>query len=520
MRKGGVPPPSGFVNQMDFVAKPTTQLWKSRFAQKPGALDENEPSTKPVTSWEAEFANHLFSDTSAEGGDLGAGNYDASDTALQQTRENGEEDEGDSQAVWAFVQRWGLDMDARACLLQLDLDDRAKVMAKFTPKPHTRDVISLFRGFVGSFLRSPGHATGSPSAKSSAGKGHAPGAGIAGSPEPFADAERLATAESTLRDGASSQSYGSAGSAHVLDPGHDSSSLLDLQGFSEMWGLDTTSAAVLEALPREQQEIAVTRFAPKSQTRDVNSLFQSFAKSLSSEATPSRLIGGQVQDDISCTELGIERAAAFVEKWGLDSEALEVLMKLDDDSQRRLYRDFSPKQNTRDVNALFRGFVRSLSSAEAPRRPRGGQGESETVYWDVGEDKAAAFVAQWNLDATALETLMELSPDSRTRLYESFPPKLDSQDLNVLFRNIAKSLRIEDWCAAWCFRRGLDKTCLDAMLALSPEQIEHAMVGFSPKPDTRNPGGLFMSYCRSLSTGVGKGKSKGAEPSWKRARVA
>lgn len=518
-----MPTPSGLVNQMDFVAKPTTRLWKPRSAQKPGALDEYEPSTKPVVSWEAEFANQLFSDTSAEGPDLGTGNYDASDTALQQgqTRESGEEDESDSQAVWAFVQKWGLDMDSRASLLQLGLDDRAKVMAKFIPKPHTRDVISLFRGFVGSFLRSPGH-TGSPNAKSSAGRVHTPFAGIAASPEPFADAERLATAESAPRDGASSRRDGFAGAAHVVpDPGHDSSVFLDLQGFSQMWGLDATSVLVLEALPREQQEIAVMRFAPKSHTRDVNSLFQSFAKSLSSEATPGRLIGGQVQDDISCTELGIERAAAFVEKWGLDSEALEILMKLDNDSQSRLYKDFSPKQHTRDVNALFRGFVRSLSTAEAPKRPRGGQGESETVYWDVGEDSsAAAFVAQWNLDATALETLMELSPDSRTRLYESFPPKLDTQDLNVLFRAVAKSLRIEDWCAAWCFRRGLDKTCLDAMLALSPEQIEHAMVGFSPKPDTRNPVGLFMSYCRSLSTGVGQGKSKGAEPSWKRARVA
>eukprot|EP00931_Biecheleriopsis_adriatica_P078439 TRINITY_DN5189_c0_g1_i1.p1 TRINITY_DN5189_c0_g1~~TRINITY_DN5189_c0_g1_i1.p1 ORF type:complete len:410 (-),score=107.36 TRINITY_DN5189_c0_g1_i1:30-1238(-) len=65
---------------------------------------------------------------------------------------------------------------------------------------------------------------------------------------------------------------------------------------------------------------------------------------------------------------------------------------------------------------------------------------------------------------------------------------------------------------AWCTEQGLDEACFAKLMELTPEQRETVRDGFSPKPGTQNPSGLFVGYLRSIvqsSKGGGKSKGKG-----------
>merc|ERR1719198_924919 len=57
-----------------------------------------------------------------------------------------------------FVQVWGLDAQCTALLREQAPDVQRHVIDRFKPKVDTKDIASLFKGFIKSFMFGPGHS--------------------------------------------------------------------------------------------------------------------------------------------------------------------------------------------------------------------------------------------------------------------------------------------------------------------------------------------------------------------------
>jgi hypothetical protein len=159
---------------------------------------------------------------------------------------------------------------------------------------------------------------------------------------------------------------------------------------------------------------------------------------------------------------------AFLAQWGLDEGARFVLTQMAPESQARIIADFQPKQHTRNVTGLFYGFCKSIEGAEKIDQLRAAvSGASSDPVESYGARDASGGLGG--------------EPQDSPADYET-----------------------------WCADKGLDASCLETLLSLD-EGLRARVVGpggFAPKPGTKNPSSLFMSYVRSIASGP-KGASKG-----------
>jgi len=314
-----------------------------------------------------------------------------------------------------FAAQWGLDANALATLVALPGDVQEKVMAGFMPKTSTRDVNGLFHGFAKSFLRAadiqPQRAelwrAGCGGAKGGA-KGSAKSAYSGGGTKGGGAVPSLSWG------GTIGQPAVQAGGWHTLV--RDGPTVPDLQGFVDRFGLDEASVAALMALSPEQQETVLAGFAPKAHTRDVNGLFKGFARSLARGSGGGA--AGAGGPGHANQQLSEQRAVAFAQQWGLDAQALEILLSLSTESRARLYVSFAPKPHTRDVNALFRGFVRSLQRSE------------RCMSWCV----------ERGLDQACLNVLLSMSPDNMEQVMANFSVRPGTRNPCSLFQSYCRSI--------------------------------------------------------------------------------
>jgi len=388
--------------------------------------------------------------------------------------------------VHTFIRHWGLDEAAGAALLQLSPLARSRVLADFAPKTGTRDVTRLFYGF----LRSVQNAGTTPGLVDDAGFG-----------------------SFTQDDGLS----GSLAEDVPPSAWQAGTSVADVEAFISHWGLDSASCEQLVAQPFDVQARVMTEFAPKPDTRDVNRLFQGFINSVSTtslphvtnqgfqsgrreigcSATPSRAMPAQssLTSDENLTNGGWgwtrqpprslpshrknnERSDvhAFIKQWELDVCSQMALLQLDPEVQARVLVEFAPKSDTRDVNRLLQGFIKSVQSApanvstlhEATARVVAGASQpgpsqrrlsvlinserTNACRWSTRSPSAASsatatdsskiqeFVDKWGLDADSVAALVQLDSASQLRVAGEFAPKANTQDVNRLFRGFIRSV--------------------------------------------------------------------------------
>lgn len=375
--------------------------------------------------------------------------------------------------ILAFASKWGLDDSSVASILQLSPEQRLRVLTSFAPKPGTRNVNALLLGFVRSVSAI---ARGQPNG------GWAPSQTGPGRAAPVVS------------------SGGSNGHASS-----EAQELAEAQAFIDHWGLDATSVDMLSYLSTEARHKVMRSFAPKAGTQDVNRLFQGFARSIAGA-------GAQGWEPV---HEPVHELRAFAEQWGLGEDSLSLLMQQPLEVQQEVLSGFRPRPQTRDVNALLRGFLRSIL---APRQSRDAAAADAAAADAADAADAAAFAARWALDEHCLAQLRALGPLARQRVLREFAPKPGTRDVGALFRGFVRSVAAPD-AGAYCASQGLDAACLEALAALPPELQERVMGTFQPRPETRNVCNLFLSYCRSMQPkGAGKGDTPW-QPSFKRARL-
>jgi len=342
-------------------------------------------------------------------------------------------DEGSSdEEVAAFVAKWGLDSESRVSIEQLPAELQERVLAGFAPKPHTRDVNGLFRGFVRSFLRSAGGPRESGGGRWDGGAADVPpqraelwGAGCGGAKGGAKGSAKSVYSGGDPKGGGAvaSQRWGGtigqpaaqARASGWRSSARDGPALPDLQAFVDGFALDEASVAALMALSPDQQEATLARFAPKAHTRDVNGLFQGFARSLARGSGGGAAgAGGPGHANQQAVE---QRAVTFAQQRGLDAQALKILLSLSPKTRARLYGSFAPKPHTRDVNALFRGFVRSLQRSE----------------W------CTAWCVERGLDQACLNVLLSMSPDNMEQVMTNFCARPGTRNPCSLFQSYCRS---------------------------------------------------------------------------------
>ena len=77
------------------------------------------------------------------------------------------------------------------------------------------------------------------------------------------------------------------------------------------------------------------------------------------------------------------------------------------------------------------------------------------------------------------------APPARSAPYTSFP-------------QIAATPEARAACEVSCTKWGVEQSCVDAMLALSPEDRSEVTSRFAPRPGTQTPVGFFLAFCRCV----------------------
>lgn len=256
--------------------------------------------------------------------------------------------------VLTFTRQWNLN-DASTKLLQsLPIEVINDVMLNFRPRDVSRDVNPVFGSFVKSRLY--------PSAYLKDGSRH------------------------TYID----SSYGSPHGPMPWQWDYSWNNSYAIDSFVRQWHLNESAVHLLNTLSPEVFNDVVTYFNPKDTTRDVNAIFQAFARSRANASyqpsetlsyfhgiptpVPSMFYGEEHRPTQPPTIHGHAKYNdfdVFSSYWGLNNNATKLLKSLPYDQQFEVMQNFCPKDVSRDVNPVFIAFAKSRVAQRGIRKGGG-----------------------------------------------------------------------------------------------------------------------------------------------------
>eukprot|EP00927_Polykrikos_kofoidii_P028342 TRINITY_DN24775_c0_g1_i1.p1 TRINITY_DN24775_c0_g1~~TRINITY_DN24775_c0_g1_i1.p1 ORF type:complete len:647 (+),score=102.88 TRINITY_DN24775_c0_g1_i1:80-1942(+) len=208
--------------------------------------------------------------------------------------------------------------------------------------------------------------------------------------------------------------------------------------------------------------------------------------------------------------------ADFATQWGLNWEAVDFLLTLDEGVRRTVMEEFMPRDGTLDISGKLLAFARSVSD-----RQTGLQESSLSSELD-------AFAQRWNLDDAARTWLQALQPEVVSVLVEQFDPKDDTQNIIGKMKGFARSIqqrqigsgsiahRVSDLAPLMAPRSALaaEKNLMDfASMWNLEESTVHFLRSlttvvqltviqqFDPKDDTINVDARLRAFARSIAAG-------------------
>lgn len=185
--------------------------------------------------------------------------------------------------------------------------------------------------------------------------------------------------------------------------------------FGERWGVDLQSLEELSQLPPDVCAQVVTNFNPPSGTRDMNARLRAFIRTqnvrgqrqlplgsgsetvdedttvpaavrrpdraAAAPASQGNVSPAPAEKDAVCQggnvagkswpeQANLYELRSFVETWGIDAEGTQALCELSEDMRCKVYAEFQPDADTKDVSAKLRSFIRVRILARAGRRRR------------------------------------------------------------------------------------------------------------------------------------------------------
>jgi len=263
----------------------------------------------------------------------------------------------------AFIQRWNLNADAQAKLMELDESQQQVVLSKFDPPAGATEVNGKFIRFATSIQNS--QATG----------------------------------------------YGQA--KQQLDP---------VTVFIQQWNLNSDAQSKLMELDQSQLEVVLSDFQPPLGASEVNGKLIRFAASIQKNQAAGYVHIRQHVDPVT----------AFIQQWNLNADAQAKLMELDQSQLEVVLSDFQPPAGATEVNGKFIRFASSIQKNQT-----GGY----VVVQNRNMDPVTAFIHRWNLNEDAQAQLMQLTPQQVEIVISGFQPPPGAQEVNGKFIRFASSIR-------------------------------------------------------------------------------
>lgn len=450
-----------------------------------------------------------------------------------------------------FARHWDLDWNAVQWLLALEEPVRATVLAEFSPRCESRDVVKMLYAFGQSVAsRHAANATMSDELRTFTQRWGLDGPTVGwllGLAEPvravllreFAPREGTGDAAAKLRAFARSVearflaapaelaqqcavappdgSYcANGGYAYGHDPRYEE--------FVAYWGLEENSRSLLLALPLDVQATVIDQFNPRGEAVNVNGKFIAFARSVAAGKEASDTVEG------------------FSAHWGLDLDTKEFVRGLAPELRAAVITRFDPAPGTRDMNSKLRAFTRSIEKtlgfgANGHAWPHAYSAPQPAVQWHSHQAGAGrppgmaplavapwgaappatastaafhsgtvsggdedAFLAKWNFAPAsgAREILHGLPPEVRARVIHEFAPAPSTRDVFRLFAGFASSVARGLWGAG---ARQRQPPLASGALQPGPEAV----------PQLAPPHDFNAQYGASHGSGPGAGPPESEE---------
>jgi len=166
------------------------------------------------------------------------------------------------------------------------------------------------------------------------------------------------------------------------------------------------------------------------------------------------------------------------------------------------------------------GFSQGFSN---PGVSLGGSQDFGTIA-NTGDPTIDLFCNSWSLDGKAVETLVSLDPETKSRVMSSFTPKDVTRGASAAFMGFVKGMiagtgrgasgagqahggvalpisnpSIQQFVDSW----QLDPQAQTALTRLDPSCQAKVMAGFAPKDTSRGASAAFMGFCRSVAGAAG-----------------
>uniref|UniRef100_A0A7S1W647 Uncharacterized protein n=1 Tax=Alexandrium catenella TaxID=2925 RepID=A0A7S1W647_ALECA len=211
-------------------------------------------------------------------------------------------------------------------------------------------------------------------------------------------------------------------------------------------------------------------FAPPADTRDLSGKFISFCKA-------------KLQHHQS------DPLENFVQRWGLNEDAVHRLKELPVELQFDVMNSFAPPQDTRNVSARFISFAKARVQQQEV-------------------DPLEAFAKRWGLNEDAMRWLRSMPVDQQSEAMAAFAPTPDTRNTSARFISFAKGKMaqqevgamqaasvanvLERFCQSW----GLNEDAMARLRDLPPELQQETMCSFAPPPGTRDSSAKFIAFAK------------------------
>jgi len=203
-------------------------------------------------------------------------------------------------------------------------------------------------------------------------------------------------------------------------------------------------------------------------------------------------------------------ADEFIQRWGLNAQAITQLNELDPELQAAVIQEFVPREGTRDASNLFMSFCRSRIASAA----KAAGGVSGTPTTGAGAEtrrfEADEFIMKWNLNAESQNILFGLPQNIFSAVIESFQPKGEARDIDNMFQAFTRSrvksanrggqtggLRsrqdVTDFIQKW----GLNSESYAVLMQLPMNVLDGILTSFKPKGEARDINNMFQAFARS-----------------------
>jgi len=217
-----------------------------------------------------------------------------------------------------------------------------------------------------------------------------------------------------------------------------------LESFAQHWGIDDDAIQTLQSLPDALQNEVMAEFDPPAGTMNVSGKLSAFIRSKQFMAAEGGGPTGPTRSRSASNEEGA--LLEFQARWGLDSDAVNLLWSLPGDLRQEVIQNFQPRSDTWNPSGRLHAFVRArLKELEIDGTFEPTDGVSRLPAEAAGPDRddVDEFVAWWGLDRSSEDLLRSLSEDVRTHVISSFEPQHNTRNRNAKLATWVRSLQTQ-----------------------------------------------------------------------------